>query len=93
VQSPVPSGTKIVQIDINPWEIGKNVNPDLAFLADPKAALAELVDQVRRKRTPSRPASPRSVPRRSASAPRRPARATGSRRRRTGTPRRSAPRA
>jgi benzoylformate decarboxylase len=52
VQSPVPAGTKIVQIDINPWEIGKNVNPDLAFLADPKAALAELVDQVRRKRTP-----------------------------------------
>jgi thiamine pyrophosphate-dependent acetolactate synthase large subunit-like protein len=52
VQSPVPAGTKIVQIDINPWEIGKNVAPDLAFLADPKAALAELVDQVRRKRTP-----------------------------------------
>jgi thiamine pyrophosphate-dependent acetolactate synthase large subunit-like protein len=52
VQSPVPTGTKIVQIDINPWEIGKNVSPDLAFLADPKAALAELVDQVRRKRTP-----------------------------------------
>jgi len=52
VQSPVPAGTKIVQIDINPWEIGKNVSADLAFLADPKAALAELVDQVRRKRTP-----------------------------------------
>ena len=52
VQSPVPASTKIVQIDINPWEIGKNVSPDLAFLADPKAALAELVDQVRRKRTP-----------------------------------------
>jgi len=52
VQSPVPAGTKIVQIDINPWEIGKNVSPDLAFLADPKAALAELADQVRRKRTP-----------------------------------------
>lgn len=52
VQSPVPAGTKVVQIDINPWEIGKNVSPDLAFLADPKAALAELADQVRRKRTP-----------------------------------------
>jgi benzoylformate decarboxylase len=52
VMSPVPAGTQIVQIDINPWEIGKNVTPDLAFLADPKAALAELVDQVRRKRTP-----------------------------------------
>jgi thiamine pyrophosphate-dependent acetolactate synthase large subunit-like protein len=52
VPSPVPASTKIVQIDINPWEIGKNVSPDLAFLADPKAALAELTDQVRRKRTP-----------------------------------------
>src|SRR2546425_7652893 len=52
VQNPVPAGTKIVQIDINPWEIGKNVNPDLAFLADPKAALAELCEQVRRHRTP-----------------------------------------
>jgi benzoylformate decarboxylase len=51
-ESPVPAGTKIVQIDINPWEIGKNVSPDLAFLADPKAALAELAEQVRRKRTP-----------------------------------------
>jgi benzoylformate decarboxylase len=51
-QSPVPAGTRIVQIDINPWEIGKNVTPDLAFLADPRAALAELADQVRRKRTP-----------------------------------------
>src|SRR5882672_9118496 len=87
VQSPVPAGTKIVQIDINPWEIGKNVNPDLAFLADPKAALAELVDQVRRKRTPqqARVAAER--------APRPPARATGSRRRRAGTLRRSARRA
>ena len=27
VQSPVPPGTKIVQIDINPWELGKNINP------------------------------------------------------------------
>jgi benzoylformate decarboxylase len=51
-RSPIPPGTKVVQIDVNPWEIGKNVTPDLAFLADPKAALAELVEQVRRRRTP-----------------------------------------
>jgi benzoylformate decarboxylase len=51
-ESPVPAGTKIVQIDVNAWEIGKNVTPDLAFLADPKAALAELSEQVRRRRTP-----------------------------------------
>ena len=51
-ESPIPAGTTIVQIDINPWEIGKNMTPDLAFLADPKAALAELAEQVRRLRTP-----------------------------------------
>jgi len=51
-ESPVPAGTKIVQIDINPWEVGKNITTDLSFLADPKAALAELAEQIRRLRTP-----------------------------------------
>jgi benzoylformate decarboxylase len=50
-ESPIPAGTKVVQIDVNPWEIGKNLTPDLSFLADPKAALAELCEQVRRHRT------------------------------------------
>ena len=50
--SPIPSGTKVVQIDVNPWEVGKNITPDLSFLADPKAALAELREQVERQRTP-----------------------------------------
>ena len=50
-ESPIPAGTKLVQIDINPWEVGKNITPDLSFLADPKAALAELAEQVRRLRT------------------------------------------
>ena len=51
-ESPIPASTKVVQIDVNPWEIGKNLTPDLSFLADPKAALAELCEQVRRHRTP-----------------------------------------
>ncbi len=51
-RSPVPAGTKVVQIDVNPWEIGKNLTPDLAFLADPKAALAELAEQLHRRRSP-----------------------------------------
>lgn len=50
-ESPIPRGTKVIQIDVNPWEIGKNVNPDLSFLADPKAALAELAEQVRKLRS------------------------------------------
>jgi len=51
-KSPIPPSTKVVQIDINPWEIGKNFTADLAFLADPKSALLELAEQVRRRRTP-----------------------------------------
>jgi benzoylformate decarboxylase len=51
-ESPLPAGTRLVQIDVNPWEVGKNLTPDLSFLADPKAALAELAEQVRRLRTP-----------------------------------------
>jgi benzoylformate decarboxylase len=50
-ESPIPAGTKVIQLDVNPWEVGKNVTADLSFLADPKAALAELAEQVRRHRT------------------------------------------
>ncbi len=50
-QSPLPAGAALIQIDINPWELGKNINPEIALLADPKAALAELAEQVRRLRT------------------------------------------
>ena len=51
-ESPLPRGTTLVQIDINPWEVGKNLTPQLSYLADPKAALAELAEQVKRLRTP-----------------------------------------
>jgi benzoylformate decarboxylase len=51
-RSPIPPSTKVVQIDVSPWEVGKNFTPDLAFLADPKSALQELAEQVRRRRTP-----------------------------------------
>jgi benzoylformate decarboxylase len=50
-ESPIPAGTKVIQLDVNPWEVGKNVTADLSFLADPKAALAELAELVRRHRT------------------------------------------
>jgi benzoylformate decarboxylase len=52
--SPVPRGTKIIQIDVNPWEIGKNFTPDMAVLADPKAALAQLCDEARSRLTSAR---------------------------------------
>jgi benzoylformate decarboxylase len=52
-QSPIPAGCKVVQIDIDAWEIGKNFTPTLGLLADPKAALAELTEQILRLRTPA----------------------------------------
>jgi thiamine pyrophosphate-dependent acetolactate synthase large subunit-like protein len=51
--SPLPARARLVQIDLSPWELGKNVTPDLAVLADPKAALAELAEQVRARQTPA----------------------------------------
>lgn len=51
-RSPIPAGATLIQIDVNPWELGKNITPDLSLLADPKAALAELAEQVRRLRSP-----------------------------------------
>jgi benzoylformate decarboxylase len=50
-QGPLPAGASLIQIDVNPWELSKNIAPDVALLADPKAALAELTEQVRRLRT------------------------------------------
>jgi thiamine pyrophosphate-dependent acetolactate synthase large subunit-like protein len=48
----LPPSTKLIQIDANSWELGKNVPPELAILADPKAALGELVELVRVRQTP-----------------------------------------
>src|SRR5262249_50988287 len=47
-RSPLPAGASLIQIDVNPWELGKNITPEMSLLADPKAALAELAEQIRR---------------------------------------------
>ena len=46
VERVLPPATKLIQIDLVPWELNKNVPADVAMLADPKAALAELADLV-----------------------------------------------
>jgi benzoylformate decarboxylase len=40
---PFPPGAKLVCVNIDPWEIGKNHVVDVAILGDPKATLAELL--------------------------------------------------
>ncbi len=49
----LPEGTKLVQIDANGWQIGRNLPPNVGMLSDPKGALRELADVVRRKQTSS----------------------------------------
>jgi len=49
----IPKDTRIVQIDANSWQLGRNFPPAVGMLADPKNALAELAELVRRRRSPS----------------------------------------
>jgi benzoylformate decarboxylase len=51
--TPLRTGTKVIQIDLDTWELGKNLTPTMALLADPKAALGELAEQIHRVRTPA----------------------------------------
>ena len=42
----VPAGMKVVQIDLDPWELGKNLPGVLGVQGDPKAALAALIERL-----------------------------------------------
>jgi benzoylformate decarboxylase len=44
---PMPPGMRLVHLDIDPWEIGKNYPAEAAILGDPKSTLPELTAQVR----------------------------------------------
>jgi benzoylformate decarboxylase len=48
---PLPAGMMVVQIDSDPWEIGKNYPVQVGILSDPKAALAQLTPQLRHRMT------------------------------------------
>src|SRR5881409_1705078 len=49
--TPFPRGLRVVQIDDDPWEIGRSYPVALGIAADPKAALAELTDALRARLT------------------------------------------
>jgi len=49
----LPPSAKLVQIDLVAWELNKNVPADVAILADPKTALAELGQLVAAGRSPA----------------------------------------
>jgi benzoylformate decarboxylase len=44
---PIPTGLKIVHLDTDAWELGKNQPADIAMLGEPKVTLPELTDRVR----------------------------------------------
>lgn len=39
---PIPEGIRLVQMDNDPWQIGKNYPVEVGLIGDPKAGLAEL---------------------------------------------------
>ena len=49
--TPFPRGLRVVQIDDDPWEIGRSHPVALGIAADPKATLAELSDALRARMT------------------------------------------
>src|SRR5262245_9937456 len=49
--TPFPRGLRVVQIDDDPWEIGRSHPVALGIAADPKATLAELSDALRSRLT------------------------------------------
>ncbi len=46
---PLPEGVMLVQIDSDPWEVGKNYAVQVGILSDPKAAMAQLTPRLRQR--------------------------------------------
>jgi benzoylformate decarboxylase len=48
---PMPPGMRLVHLDIDPWEIGKNFPAEVGILGDPKATLPEVTAATRERMT------------------------------------------
>ena len=48
---PMPPDIKLIHLDVDPWELGKNYPPQVAILGDPKATLPELTELTRERMT------------------------------------------
>ena len=47
----MPQDLKIIHLDVDPWELGKNHPAEIAILGDPKATLPEITVAVRERMT------------------------------------------
>ncbi len=45
--SPIPPDLRMIHLDIDPWELGKNYPAEVAILGDPKGTLPELTAAIR----------------------------------------------
>lgn len=43
---PMPPGKRLIQLNVDAWQLGKNYRPDVAIWGDPKATLAELAERL-----------------------------------------------
>lgn len=48
---PIPDHIRLIHLDSDPWEVGKNYPPEVGLLGDPQAGLAELAQTVREQQT------------------------------------------
>jgi len=46
---PMPPGIKLIHLDVDPWELGKNYPPAVAILGDPKATLPDITATLRER--------------------------------------------
>src|SRR4029079_3303535 len=54
---PIPEHIKLVQIDENPWQIGKNYAVEVGLIGDTKASLSELQELLQARISPSQAAA------------------------------------
>ena len=50
-ESPFPDGAKIIHIDLDAWEIGKNWPVDIGIMADPRLAMGDIVTALKASMT------------------------------------------
>ncbi len=43
---PLPEGAKVIHLDLDPWEIGKNFSVDVSLFGDPRETLEPLLNEV-----------------------------------------------
>ena len=50
-EPPFADGTKVVHVDLNPREIGKNWRVDVGVMADPRLAMIDVIEAIKRLQT------------------------------------------